>query len=73
MELEEAINILETYNTWRRGAEIPQESPEKIGIAIDTVLDALKPKWTKFDGGIIPDDCEVRTFPHKGLMIRKKS
>lgn len=41
MELKEAMEILERHNKWRRGAEIPQESPGELGIAIDTVLEAV--------------------------------
>jgi hypothetical protein len=42
MKVEEAIEILEHHNEWRRGAEIPQEEPKIIGEAIDVVLKELK-------------------------------
>ena len=42
MTLEQAIEILDLYNQWRRGADIPQQSPQTIGIAIDLVLTTLK-------------------------------
>jgi len=42
MKVEEAIEILERHNEWRRGAEIPQEDPKIIGEAIDVVLKELK-------------------------------
>lgn len=42
MTLIEAIQILETHNKWRRGAEIPMEEPKKIGIAIDFVIEFCK-------------------------------
>jgi len=42
MTLDESIKVLELFNKWRRGEEIPQENPTKIGIAIDIVLDELK-------------------------------
>jgi hypothetical protein len=42
MTLRRAIEILELHNQWRRGAEIPQQSPELLGIAIDTILTHLK-------------------------------
>jgi len=38
MKLEQAVAILEEFNRWRRGEEIPQPDPRQIGIAIDTVL-----------------------------------
>ena len=42
MNLPEAIKILELHNKWRRGADIKQQTPTKIGIAIDTVLSKVK-------------------------------
>lgn len=42
MTLKEAMKILELHNEWRRGADIPLQSPELIGIAIDTILTHLK-------------------------------
>ena len=42
MKPKEAIKILELHNQWRRGAEIPMESPENIGLAIDSVLAEMK-------------------------------
>jgi hypothetical protein len=42
MRVEEAIEILERHNEWRRGAEIPQEEPKIIGEAIDLVLKELQ-------------------------------
>jgi hypothetical protein len=42
MTLKQAIEILELHNKCQRGAEIPQQSPELIGIAIDLVLTTLK-------------------------------
>ena len=44
MELKEAINILERYNRWRRGADIQMENTKDIGIAIDTVINYFKDK-----------------------------
>lgn len=32
------IETLREHNAWRRGAEIPQPSPEKIGDAIDAAI-----------------------------------
>jgi len=42
MTIQQAIDILDLHNQWRRGAEITQQSPETIGIAIDTILKHLK-------------------------------
>ena len=44
MKLEEAISLLEDYNRWRRGAEIPQPNATKVGVAISIVLSELKSK-----------------------------
>jgi hypothetical protein len=41
-KLQSAITTLETYNSWRRGAEIEQPNPTEIGEAIDIVLTELK-------------------------------
>lgn len=42
MTIDEAIEVLELHNQWRKGAEIPQESPIRIGMAIDLVVCELK-------------------------------
>jgi len=42
MTLDEAIEILELHNEWRRGAETPMETPAKLGIAIDLIVSELK-------------------------------
>lgn len=39
MKLNEAIEILRSYNEWRRGAEIPQTDPKTLGEAIDCVVE----------------------------------
>ncbi len=38
MNLPEAIRILTEHNAWRRGAEIPMQSPYLLGAAIDVIL-----------------------------------
>jgi len=42
MTLKQAMQILDLHNQWRRGADILQQSPQTIGIAIDTILKHLK-------------------------------
>lgn len=42
MTLETAIEILEKYNGWRRGEEMPQPNPTEIGEAIEVVINILK-------------------------------
>jgi hypothetical protein len=42
MTIKEAIEILEYYNRWRRGANIDQLHPEIIGLAIDKAVKELK-------------------------------
>lgn len=41
MNLQQAIEILTQYNKWRRGAEIPQPNPKKVGEAIDIAISLL--------------------------------
>lgn len=38
MTIEEAIEVLELHNQWRKGADIPMETPVRIGMAIDLVV-----------------------------------
>ena len=42
MTIDEAIEVLELHNQWRKGAEIPMETPVRIGMAIDLVVCELK-------------------------------
>jgi hypothetical protein len=42
MTIDEAIELLELYNEWRRGAETPQPNPADVGIAIEMVIRELK-------------------------------
>lgn len=42
MTIDEAIEVLELHNRWRKGAEIPMETPIRIGMAIDLVVCELK-------------------------------
>lgn len=43
MEITEARRILADHNLWRRGDDsIPETNPSKLGIAIETLLDATE-------------------------------
>ena len=42
MTLVNAIKILEEYNRWRRGEDIPQPNPKLVGEAIDFAINQLK-------------------------------
>lgn len=42
MTLPETIHTLKTFNSWRRGEEIPQPNPTIVGEAIDTAVHLLK-------------------------------
>lgn len=42
MNISEAIQVLEEHNKWRKGAEIPQLDPVRIGMAIDTIINEYK-------------------------------
>ena len=55
MKIDEAVSILRAHNEWRRApAHLPEDAqpamgdPRKIGIAIDTVCDALS-KYDDWD------------------------
>lgn len=43
----EALKILITFNTWRRGAEMPMPCPTEIGKAIDVAIEHLRKKKEK--------------------------
>lgn len=42
MTIEEAIEVLEYYNRWRKGADTEQPSPISIGVAIDLITCKLR-------------------------------
>lgn len=42
MTIDEAIEILELHNQWRKGADIPMQNPTIIGMAIDLLIMELK-------------------------------
>jgi len=42
MTTQEAVEVLEQYNKWRRGAEIEMPDPKRIGEAINVAINALK-------------------------------
>ena len=42
MTIDEAIEVLELHNQWRKGAEIETQKPVRIGMAIDLVVCELK-------------------------------
>ena len=42
MTHKEALNILHTFQKWRRGKDIPIPTPKEIGIAIDTAIRELR-------------------------------
>ncbi len=60
MTIDEAIEVLELHNQWRKGAEIPMETPVRIGMAIDLVLSEVK----KFRLGAVVGQSEQLICPH---------
>jgi hypothetical protein len=38
MTISEAIEILKTYNQWRRSVDVPMPNPKQIGLAIDLII-----------------------------------
>ena len=49
MTNKEALEIMKTYNTWRRGAEIDMPNVYLLGIAIDLAIEALAKQVSKED------------------------
>lgn len=47
MTEEQAIGILNYYNKWRMGAEIPMKEPEEITEAINAIVNAYKKRTKK--------------------------
>ena len=47
MQLKEAIEYVENYQRWRRGAEIDQPNPTQLGIAIEILIENVKRIKTK--------------------------
>jgi hypothetical protein len=41
MKVKKAKKTLEHYNKWRRGADIKQPEPKKIGEAIETAIELM--------------------------------
>lgn len=61
---EQAIQVLEKHNEWRRGGEGEMINPKKIGIAIDLILSDLKQKnelLAKLDLKKVEGDCLDRS------------
>lgn len=48
-DVKEAVKLLQRYNRWRRGADIPMPQPKEIGKAIDTAIEYIK-KNEKLEG-----------------------
>lgn len=47
MTIQQSIEIVETHNKWRRGAEIPMNDPTELGIALVTIVAFAKRSFTK--------------------------
>lgn len=47
MTLQKAIELLERYNRWRKGADVQMPLPNEISEAIDTVINHYKYSTTK--------------------------
>ena len=46
MKKKECIEILESHNNWRRGADSPMTNPTVLGVAIEKAIELLKKKNT---------------------------
>lgn len=47
MTEKQALKILENYQRWRRGADMPQPYPAVVGEALDVAIECLKKKTSK--------------------------
>ena len=66
MKIDEAVSILRAHNEWRRApAHLPEDAmpamgdPRQIGIAIDTVCDALSQSEVKPNRRTVTYVCPV--------------
>jgi hypothetical protein len=57
MTIGEAVKVLELHNQWRKGAGVPQESPVRIGMAIDLILCEFKTMCKKSSVSPICNEC----------------
>ena len=80
MDIKEAIEILDSYNEWRRGANTKMETPIRIGIAIDITINELKRihNLTSFcvciDGPVgrtVTEDFEYQICDSCGKYVKK--
>lgn len=42
MDVQEALRLLEYYNKWRKGADIPMLHPKVLSEVIDTIVNEFK-------------------------------
>ncbi|WP_395138365.1 hypothetical protein [Schlegelella aquatica] len=73
MKINEAVNILRAHNAWRRSsAHLPEDArgamgdPRQIGIAIDTVCDALSPSGDWARALSLADDTAISVICTEG-------
>jgi len=65
MTLKEAVDILEIHQKWRRGAEIPQVCPTKLGIALDMIVKRLNKHLSNYPHNrITQESSKENDYPH---------
>ena len=52
MKLQKAVKTLKKHNEWRRGERDKEIKPEKVGIAIDTVVNHFRENYAYIDTSI---------------------
>jgi uncharacterized membrane-anchored protein len=81
MKIDEAVSILRAHNEWRRSpAHLPEDArgamgdPRQIGIAIDTVCDALSKSGDWAHALRLADECEesAQVWAHE-IDTRKRA
>lgn len=45
MEVKDAIDLLEHYNKWRKGADVPMVQPKALSEAIDLIVELYRKKF----------------------------
>ena len=64
MTIDEAIEVLELHNQWRKGAEVEMQDPVRIGMAIDLVICELKTLRKQPDVSSVCRRCGAKTASH---------
>ena len=71
MKIDEAIEVLELHNQWRKGAEVEMQDPVRIGMAIDLVICELKTLRNQPNVSSVCCRCGAKTVSHPTTLCYK--